>query len=52
MVQRPNFFLKFFQFQPIELSYIHGIDFYPTMRLEKGKPRESAGRKATGLSPN
>jgi len=49
---RDHFLLKFSQFQPIGLLYIHGMGFYPTMRLEKGKLRESVGRKATDLSPN
>jgi hypothetical protein len=48
---RDHFLLKFSQFQPIDFLYTHGMGFYPTMTLEKGKPREIVGRKATGLSP-
>jgi len=49
----PKIFLKFFLVQPIQnVSVSIVISYYHFIMLEKGKPSESLGRKATGLSPN
>jgi hypothetical protein len=48
----PKIFLKFFLVQPIQENVPIVINSYHFIMLEKGKPSESLGRKATGLSPN
>jgi hypothetical protein len=51
MVPRP-FFAKVFSIPADTNTGIYAISFNPAMTLEKGKRRESVGRKASGLSPN
>jgi hypothetical protein len=51
MVPRPFFAKVFFYSNRYNGIDIYTISLCPTMTLEKGKTRESVGRKATGLSP-